>query len=375
MKRIFVLLLVLLLLLPGCAMKAKEVPQPTRPQAQPGEAVYAVWITCYELNKMLREPGEKAFRSAFEQVVTQCVQDGINTIFVQVRPFCDAFYCSDLFAWSDYSRNKSGDAPSFDPLSLMVTLAHEHGLQLHAWVNPYRISYETGRSLPKTLSAYQICIAHTEKGTYFDPSSAAVRSLILNGMKEILENYPVDGIHIDDYFYPTKEADFDRNSYAEACALGSTLCLEDWRREQVNLLLRSAYALVKSFGAEKIFSVSPTADISKNRNELFADTALWLSQDGYVDWLIPQIYFGFENEKMPFEQVMQQWEALPKASSVRLLCGLAAYKQGKEDQFAGNGHNEWKEKNDVLSRQKALISSRISWDGFCLFSYSDCFSE
>ncbi|HBL40928.1 MAG TPA: hypothetical protein DDY98_04885 [Ruminococcaceae bacterium] len=376
MKRTVAIVLCFLLMLTGCQKRTADVPQTTtQPQEQSSEPIHAVWVTCYELKQMLCQSGETAFQSAFEMAAKRCEQNGINHIFVQVRPFCDAFYCSDLFEWSSLCRDENGHSPSFDPLKVMVTTAHAHGLKIHAWVNPYRISYEEGKALPMSLSAYESYVGCTANGTYFDPSAGAVRELILNGMREILSGYSVDGIHMDDYFYPTKDEDFDRKSYAEACALGNALSLADWRREQVNFLLRGAYSLVKSYGADKIFSVSPSADMQKNRDEDFADVTVWLKQDGYVDWLIPQAYFGFENEKMPFEQVIQQWENLPKAESVRLVCGLAAYKQGKEDEYAGTGHMEWKQNTDVLTRQRELISSHAKWDGYCLFSYSDSFSE
>lgn len=376
MKRIFLLLLTLLLLLNGCAFGAERNGQnkadTTEEQANPTEPIHAVWLTCYELNAMLQEPGKDAFRAAFQQAVERCKAGDVNVLFVQVRPFCDAFYPSALFDWSALCADRNREPPSFDPLAVMVETAHRQGLQLHAWVNPYRVSYSSLETLPEPLSTYQTCVGNTESGTYFDPSKAQVRSLVLAGMREILQNYQVDGIHIDDYFYPTDEADFDRQSYAEACALGNELSLADWRREQVNLLLRGAYALVKSFGSDKVFSVSPSSDIEKNYARSFADVRTWLRQDGYADWVIPQIYFGFSHETKPFEEVLNQWESLPRCQSVRLFCGLAAYKQGKEDELAGSGRTEWTENADVLTRQIEAVTADEQWGGYCLFSYSYC---
>ena len=373
MKRVLSLLLLLLLLFGGCAApNGQDEPQPTQEPSRPVETIRAVWLTCYELNAMLRRPGEAAFREAFGQAVQRCAAGEINTLFVQVRPFCDAFYPSERFDWSSLCADRNGDPPSFDPLAVMVELAHQQGLSLHAWVNPYRVSYDSLTEWPERLAAYRTCVGQTETGTWFDPSQTAVRSLILDGMREILQNYAVDGIHIDDYFYPTAAESFDRQSYAEACALGNERSLADWRREQVNLLLRGAYALVKSFGADKIFSVSPSGDLTKNREEAFADAAAWLAQGGMADWVIPQIYFGFLHEKKPFEAVVNQWETLPRHESVRLLCGLAAYKQGKEDAYAGAGRGEWTEDADVLTRQIAFICADEAWSGYSLFSYDAC---
>ena len=369
MKRILFLLLALLVLLSGCALNAAA---PGRSEtgttsetagSRPAEAepVYAVWLTCYELNAMLNKPGEAAFRAAFEQAAQRCAAGGINTLFVQVRPFCDAFYPSALFPWSDLCRDRNKAQPDFDPLAVMVELAHRHGLRLHAWVNPYRVSYSSD-ALPASLSAYQSCVGATESGTWFDPSKAA----------ELLQNYAVDGVHFDDYFYPTAQEDFDRQSYAEACALGNDLGLADWRREQVNRLLRGAYTLVKSFGSEKIFSVSPAGDIGKNCNQAFADVETWLAQGGYADWVIPQLYYGFAHETKPFEAMLRRWGSLPRADSVRLLCGLAAYKQGQADKLAGTGEAEWVENADTLTRQMGAVTADAAWSGWCLFSYSQC---
>lgn len=374
MKRIMILLLTLLLL-GGCASAAKEptdkeAPETTAMPAASTEPIHAVWLTCYELSAMLKEPGEAVFRAKFEQVAERCAAKGVNTLFVQVRPFCDAFYPSELFDWSVLCVDKNKKTPRFDPLAVMVETAHRQGLWLHAWVNPYRVSYSSLEALPERLTAYQACVGQTESGTYFDPSRAAVRSLVLDGMKEILQHYQVDGIHIDDYFYPTAEADFDRQSYAEACALGNELPLEDWRREQVNLLLRGAYALVKSFGSDKIFSVSPAGDLDKNYSRAFADAGTWLAQGGYADWVIPQIYYGFTHETKAFTQVLRRWETLPRHESVRLLCGLAAYKQGEEDEYAGAGRLEWAQSDDVLARQIAAVAADEQWGGYSLFSYS-----
>ncbi len=372
MKRFFSLTLILLLLLGGCASGAKTEPETTEEQPGLTEPIHAVWLTCYELNAMLKQPGEAAFRSAFEQALRRCAAGEINTLFVQVRPFCDAFYPSQLFGWSYLCVDQNKERPTFDPLAVMTQLAHQNGFRLHAWVNPYRVSYSSLKELPEPLTAYQSCVGQTETGTWFDPSKAAVRSLVLGGMREILQNYAVDGIHIDDYFYPTADEAFDRQSYAEACALGNELPLADWRREQVNLLLRGAYALVKSFGSDKVFSVSPAGDLDKNRASSFADAAAWLAQGGYADWVIPQIYYGFEHETKPFEAVLQRWASLPRQQSVLLLCGLAAYKQGKEDAYAGTGRREWTEQPDLIARQIAAVAADERWSGYSLFSYDFC---
>ena len=121
--------------------------------------------------------------------------------------------------------------------------------------------------------------------------------------------------------------------------------------------------------ADAVFSISPTGNIRKNKSSHYADVELWLSRKGFTDWIVPQIYYGFEHEDMPFENVAKEWLKLSEDSSVKLVCGLAAYKQGEADNGAGRGKNEWTENGDVISRQIEYTYS-LGYDGYALFSYS-----
>ena len=136
----------------------------------------------------------------------------------------------------------------------------------------------------------------------------------------------------------------------------------------MNNLLSLSYSTVKSFGKEKIFSVSPSGDIDKNYSELYADVALWC-KGGFCDMIIPQLYYGFQNETKPFQKVLVRWLALCKGSDVKLSVGLALYKVGKEDEFAGKGKDEWFSDDTVIERQKAFSEEKGAF-GTVYFSAS-----
>ena len=217
---------------------------------------------------------------------------------------------------------------------------------------------------------YKNSVICTDVGIYLNPCSADSRSLVLSGIREILENYNVSGIHIDDYFYPLTEEPFDKPQYSEYCKQGGKLDYAQWCRENVNSLVSSIYSLVHSYGNDLVFSISPAGDIDKNYSSYYADTELWLREKGYADVIIPQIYFGFEHTAMPFETVAYNWLMIERAEGVSIWCGLAAYKQGTTDEFAGNGSREWVNNSDVIERQIKYVDSS-AFSGYVLFSYEN----
>ncbi len=341
-------------------------PKPTQAVVQSG-SVRAVWVTYYELKAMFGN-GESGFRKKAQQTIDTCVKNNINTLFLQVRPYFDAVYPSEIFDWSVYALDDNGNPPSFDPLEIFVKSAHEKGIALHAWINPYRISYDKEYKVDKKYSDIAV---RCDAGVYLLPSSEKSQKLVLDGIREILNNYSVDGIHIDDYFYPTTSADFDAAHYKAYTSGGGKLNLKSWRQENVNSLVSAMYSLVHSSKSNAIFSISPAANIEKNKNEYYADVELWCRQSGYADWIMPQIYFGYKHATMPFKDVVKQWENLAGGGKVKLICGLAAYKVGEKDSNAGSAANEWIEDPTLLQSQINYIASNKKWLGYALFSMSN----
>ena len=142
----------------------------------------------------------------------------------------------------------------------------------------------------------------------------------------------------------------------------------DWRRENVNSLVSAIYLKVKSYGEDKIFSVSPSGNITKNFSQLYADVYSWC-KGGFCDMILPQIYFGFQNDALPFEDCFEEWLSITDSDKVILIPALALYKSGKEDSFAGSGEDEWLKNDDIISRQAKLIKSK-DCKGFALYSSS-----
>ena len=362
----------------GCDDRTDKNPE----AEQKNEQLKAVWISYSEFGA-LPAKSEDDFAEAVDEMFSRISGFSLNTVFVQVRAFSDAFYPSKIFPLTEYI--DCGGELSFDPLEIMVSTAKKYSLSLHAWINPFRISYKSDPdALPEACPAKK-WLSDNDKGNdtyvyisgsgiFYDPACAQVHKLIYSGIREILEKYDVDGIHIDDYFYPTVEKEIDQKEFSEYKSSGGTLTLDEWRLKTINAFVAGMYKTVKMYGDDKLVSISPGGNIKKNIESYYADVKSWLSNEGFADMLIPQIYFGFENEKFPFEETLSTWKKLKTNNKVTLCAGLAAYKCGKADEYAGTGLNEWTESSDILARQVKL-SEKYGYDGFALFSYGSVFND
>ena len=269
--------------LPGSSADVQPAPAASAKPA--GEEYRAVWISYLEWQSA-DFSSEDAFRAQMGSWFDQYAAMGLNTVLAQVRPFGDALYSSAIFPWSSVCTGTQGLDPGFDPLAVLVEEAHARGLRLEAWLNPYRLALND--TVPGVFSAGNLAAVHPEwvkqaaGGQYLDPSRQDVRDCIAAGVQEILDGYAVDGIHLDDYFYPTTDEAFDAAEYAAA---GTNLSLEDWRRENVNALVRQLYQLVhaggRTAGAVPL-GISPQGNNDNNYAQQYSDAALWLSTPGYI---------------------------------------------------------------------------------------------
>lgn len=320
------------------------------------ESFIFTWLSYIESAVTPEIKTEDAYRKYISTYFDNMKSIGVTDCFFQVRPFGDAMYKSDIFPESKYSKGAT-----FDVLSAVCCVAEKYDIRLHAWINPYRLAEDTAEK----------DIMVTPSGKYFNPALKSVREKIIGGAKELMENYNLKGIHIDDYFYPPDMNSADEEQFRLYKEKGGELNLSQWRRENVNMLLRELYVAVKSYGEDKMFSVSPAGDINKNINQLYADVKLWCSEKGYCDVILPQIYFGFHNEHLPFEQTLSQWQEISEAGTIKLVPALALYKAGEEDMYAGmKGKTEWQKNSDIISRQvKCLKKKNISSFGLYSASY------
>ena len=343
--------------------------------------VRGVWISFLEFQYLLRGQSQAQFTANIRQVYDNIANFGLNTVFVQVRPFGDALYPSNYFPWSQFVTGTEGVAPDFDPLVIMIDEAHARGFRFEAWVNPYRIRTQ-GSTVP--LSADNPAAIWLSEGNpavidyggiiSYNPSNAEARQLIVDGVREIVRNYSVDGIHIDDYFYPTTSPGFDAVDFAAYQSSGGERSLGDWRRWNVETLLREMYAAIKAEDPNVLFGISPQSRIDYNYNNMFLDIARISQNPGYTDYVMPQIYFGFEHSTQPFQQSLEEWAAIVNPDYVRLYIGLAAYKSGLVDAWAGAGQNEWIDNTDILRRQVEASRRVRGYGGFVIFRYDSLFA-
>lgn len=369
MYKKIILSILLIFTLAGCSI---AVPKENKTVTEE-QYVKAVWITYYELSGFTQDSTEQDFRKKINKAFKELKSNGFNRVTVQVRPFADAFYKSDYFPVSSYCFKEQGSELIFDPLEIMVESAHKYKLSIEAWINPYRVSNSDDFSqLSKNNKAVEwqgtdnliVC----DSGIYFNPASDEVTKLISNGVKEIAENYDVDSICFDDYFYPSTDEKIDKSSYASYKKSKGDKSLADWRRENVSKMIQSVYSTVKSVDENITFGVSPASNTESNYNTLYADTQKWCTEKGYVDYICPQIYFGFQNENQPFMKTTKSWVQMADCT---LYVALPLYKAEKEDEFAGdNGKNEFIDNNNIIARQVTYLSKLSDVKGYYVFSYS-----
>lgn len=365
---------------PSSESSSLQKPQNNSSSAIDGE-IKAVWISYLEYQSILAGKSEKEFKSSIKTMFANLVEDGFNTVYVHARSHSDAYYASDLYPWSVYCTWTEGKNPGFDPLEIMVKEAHSAGLKIEAWINPYRVSGKTDTSkISKENPAYNwlntdkvVVVENT--GIFYNPADEDVINLVVDGVEEIVRNYKVDGIHFDDYFYPTTDESFDSSYYRSYKSSGGRLSLAAWRRQNVNELISRVYSAIKSINADCIFGISPTGNTNSNYSTLYCDVYTWVTSAGYADYICPQLYYGFNHKSLPYLTVLDEFDGMITQSGVKLIVGLAAYKAGAEDNYAGStGKLEWTQNSDILSREVAAARNAKNYGGFALYRYDSIYN-
>lgn len=350
-----------------------------------GEELKGVWIPYLTWNQLPKE--QTAFQAAVDQMFDNCRAWGLNAVFVHVRSHGDAMYPSSIFPWSKFS----GGNPGYDPLAYMIESAHARGLKFHAWINPYRV---TGYLMPweevspdspakRWLSDGDVSndryVLKHDNAYYYNPSVEAVKKMVVDGVVEIVRGYNVDGVHFDDYFYPAlndqSEARwFDKPEYE---ASGSAEPIAQWRRNQVSDLIQRVYQAVKAEKPQVLFGISPQGYVEHLRSDsnLFVDIDRFMSQDGFIDYVMPQLYWGFETKKSSgeaapyaFEQNLKTWMELKSRGNVTLYLGLGLYKAGS-DVKDYNEVSEWLRRDDIIGREVSMGRDSGAVSGYCFYSY------
>ncbi len=368
---------IIICLLAGCTFQGKPPKKAQSPAVSATETTQesGVWVSFSELDALLS--GD--FKPQFETLLQNCKSINISELFIHVRPYGDAIYPSKIFPLRESSKKFEGDV-----LEYMIARAKDYGISVHAWINPYRIRTADSdiTALPDGSPAKTWLTDDSPDndinvslsgGIYLNPAEDEVRKTVIDGIRELLENYDLAGIHFDDYFYPTTDTAFDGASYNAYLAENEKpLGLDDWRRSQVNLLISGCHAAVKNYGDDLIFSISPAAGIEKNYSSLYADVKKWM-KDGSVDLIIPQLYFGFNypQEEFRFDNLLEEWMALERKDNVEIMIGLAPYKINTDSPA---DTEEWRNNHTILKRQIELCR-KSGTNGYVFFSSSSLFSE
>ena len=321
-----------------------EADSVTNTTAESNQRMSGIWVsTTLNLDyPTTKTTNSDTLKSEADTRKNNCADMGITDIFFQVRPASDSFYKSDIYPWSQWLTGSQGTAPdnNFDPLQYWIDQAHSKGMKLHAWINPYRVTNNTNLTINDLAISNparqhpEWVIAHEGK-LYFDPAIPEVQNLVVSGVEEIVKNYNIDGIHLDDYFYPGSTFN-DSGSYAK---YGNGMDKNDWRRENVNTLVNNLHNKIKSIKSDVEFGISPVGVWANKKNnplgsdtygsesyyKNYADTRKW-AFEGWIDYIAPQIYWEIGNKTIDYKTAVLWWADTLKDCNTKLYIGLADYK-------------------------------------------------
>ena len=337
-------------------------------QKQSKQELRGVYVSYIEISKYLKDKEEIKSKEEIVNILQNIKKLKLNTIILQVRPSMDAIYKSNVFPLSKYL--SSTNSYPYDVLSYFLEEAHKENIKVIVWINPYRIlTMGTKDDIPNNNPTYKYKdtnIVYEKNGVYLNPAREETNDLILQGVKELL-TYPIDGILMDDYFYPDME--IDQKEYEEKNK-GETL--EEFHLEIINDMVKKVHKECKK--KKVLFGISPEGNIENNYQKQGADVKKWLKEKDYVDFIMPQIYYGFENEIKPFIETSNEWNQMIQ-NDIPLYPALAFYKTGIKDQYAKKGEDEWMNHHDIIEKQIIHIRSLNHYQGFILYRYDYLFGE
>ena len=333
----------------------------------PQTEMHGIWIPYMSLTLSPDERSQNGFENKINIMVERCIKYKINTAIIQVRPFSDSIYPSKIFPYSHILMGNQGIAPDFDPLDIIIKKFHEKNISVHAWVNPLRISTAQTPSALSDTNPYKNYPTFTyQNSTYYDPAYPEVRKLIIDGIAEIVRNYDIDGVQLDDYFYPSDDTDYDKTSYQEYAKSVKAdflpISQPEWRKANINMLIEGIYSKIHSLKNNVVFGIAPQCNFDNNE-KIGADINVWCSQDGYIDYICPQLYVSNNHPIFPFDPLADKWKATVTNPNIKLYFGLGMYKAGSD---ADSG--TWLLSDDNLQKQ-IEYSRAIKTNGFMLYSY------
>jgi uncharacterized lipoprotein YddW (UPF0748 family) len=271
------------------------------------------------------QKGTNELKKYLSDQLDKLQSSGVNAVLFQVRPSADAFYESKLEPWSHFlTKGGKAPVPYWDPLTYMIEEAHKRGMELHAWLNPYRVTTSANEKLPSThlyhKEPQRFVTFAGDKKMYFDPGLPENRKFIEDVVADIVSRYDVDGIHFDDYFYPYPVKGYEFPDDASYKKYGNGMKRGDWRRENVDLLIEGVHKRIQSIKPWVRFGISPFgiwrnkrtdargSDTKglQNYDDLYADVLPW-AQKGWIDYLLPQLYWDLEHKSASYLVLVEWW--------------------------------------------------------------------
>lgn len=333
----------------------------------------AVFLSYIEINDYIKNTNHDISKSNINKIISNIRSMNLNTIILQVRTASDAIYNSKIFPKSLYLVNNEYDT-YYDVLDYFIKESHKYNVKVIAWINPYRVRTTTNtNSITDKNPAYKYLNTDTiyiNNGIYYNPSKKEVTDLIVKGVEEVLE-YNVDGILFDDYFYPNTA--IDDKDYQEYLKHNDYVSPNNYRLDVINQMIKKVYKKCKEKNIP--FGISPDGNIDNNYSTHYADVKQWMKSDEYIDFIMPQIYYGFYNSSRSYLNTLKEWESYLINPKIDFYVALAFYKVGQYDKYAKDGSNEWLIKDDIIMREVLLSRNINNYRGFSLFRYNNIFNE
>lgn len=366
MKKILVIIILSIVLISNIKLDRTSIKKEE-------EETRAIFVSYIELNKYIKGNDYEISKRNIRKIIKNIKKLKCNTIILQVRSASDAIYKSNIYPLSLNIVNTEYD-DYYDVLDYFIKESHKSNVKVIAWINPYRIRTTCDKTtITEKNPAYKYLdtdIVYINNGIYYNPSKQETEDLIVKGVEEVL-NYDVDGILFDDYFYP--DNNIDKKDYEEYIKNNEFIEEKDYRLNIVNKMIKRVYKTCKNKNIK--FGISPDGNIDNNYNKNYADVKYWLKSNEYIDFIMPQIYYGFYNSTRDYIKVTKEWENLIENKDIELYIALAFYKVGMEDKYAKSGFNEWIDNDNIIMREILLSRNLKNYKGFSLFRYENIFNE
>lgn len=329
----------------------------------------SVFISYIELNDYISGKSYEESVSNIDKIINNIKNYKFNSIILQIRSHNDAIYQTDMFKVSDSIILNDGS--NYDVLSYFQDKCNLNNIKLIVWMNPYRIGKEENISKKEWIGTNNI--SKVGNLYYYNPASSEVQNYLISAVEEVVNKYNFYGILFDDYFYPS--IDIDNYDYENYIKSNTFITKDDFHLMMVNKFIKNVYAAVKSLNSNVLFGISPEGNIDNNYTKNFADVKTWVSESGYVDFIMPQLYYGFFNSTRPYYETLKEWNDMIKNDKISFYVALSFYKVGFIDNYAKDGYYEWVDNNDIIKKQILVARGYDNYKGFSLFRYDNLFNE